>query len=357
MKWLIWFAFFVLPTSVAFASPHLIVDLDLAGRAKHIDPATGPAVQYQVARTQLGLSILSDEVASAHIRFDAVRSAPENGYLGVEGESFVPRLIEAFAQLLWQHDEWQAKLGAGLVPNTWILSGNDSFGYRAISAMSVESLGAQHRSDAGFLGTLSYGDGLTLHVSSLAGEGFRFRERNDEKNTVIHAQVAPLVFAGGGSANTLRLEALYLNGSQGLLSTKANRMAIRLSGGAEWLYGGVEWHSVDGLGDDPLYKPVVLSGWVRSILYKNWVLFGRYDHLDHAPNSTGATETKLIIGAGIDRRTPTDHRRWQWLTGYTFENRDVNARPLAGETVLDESQTIWLILAVQTQWAGRLQGD
>lgn len=356
MNRLLWLIL-ITQVSLAYASPRLSVDLDIAGSATHLDPATGPTQRYDLTRSQLGFAVLSEEGVSGHMRFDAVRSAPENAYIGLEGESYVPRVLEAFARLAWSKAQWKLGFSAGLVPNTWILSGNESFGYRPVRALTIEELGAHHRSDTGFIAMVGFGEVMKLNLSSLAGEGFRYRERNDEKNTLAHLQISPLVLLGGGSAKTLLIEGLYQHGSQGLLASNANRIGVRLSGGADWLYAGLEWHDIHGLADNSKYRPTTLSAWLRSSVYRDWIIFGRYDQIEHASQLPDAHETDLTLGLGIDRSSISDQHRWQLLAGYNLETRGANSSPLAGETVLDDAHVIWLVMAVQATWTGRLQGE
>ena len=337
-------------SSTAFANPRLVIDFDIAGRAAYEDPSLAPQSRYTLSRAQTGLSLFTDKTMSGHLRLQAIRSAPENGYIGLEGESFVTRTLEAYARLQWQLGNTHTAVSAGLIPNTWVLSGNESFGYRSVAPIAAEALGAVFRSDTGLMLSTTYEKAARVHVSSTSGEGFTHRERNDDKNLNVHLDISPLQFAGYGLISTLRMELLYQHGTQGLMSTAANRLGARVSGGAEWLYGGVEWMQVDGLADDPGYTPQQFSAWVRTNLYGPFVALARGEQTNHNLDISHALESSVTVALGIDHQSVELHGRWQILAGLTQTKRDANARPLAGERLLSETQSIWLMVGIQSQW-------
>ena len=338
------------------ANPRLVVDFDLAGRAAHEDPSLAPQNRFTLSRAQTGLSIFPNQVMSGHIRLQAIRSAPENGYVGLQGESFITRALEAYAQLQWQLGDVHTSVAAGLIPTPWVLNGNESFGFRAVSPIASESIGALFRSDTGLLARAGYLDAVQLHVGATSGEGLAYRERNDDKNLMVHLDISPLRFLDYGLVSTLRVEMMFQHGTQGMMSTTANRLGARLSGGAEWLYGGLEWMQIDGLADDPNYTPLQMSAWIRTYFYGPLVLLSKIESTDHLPEQSDATERNATIAMGVDQKPIGTNGRWQLLAGMTHTTRDINARTLAGEGLLSNTRSFWLLIGIQSEWDSSYNG-
>jgi hypothetical protein len=140
------------PAQAAAAADTLCLqlDLDVAGRAAWTTPAAGVSRELLLSRGQAELELRAP-VASARLNLDAVRSGGAAGYVGVAGESLLPRLQVAEARLNL------APLGlaaaGGLVDDLWVIGAQDAWALPAVALTMGQEQGWMERSDLGLSAT------------------------------------------------------------------------------------------------------------------------------------------------------------------------------------------------------------
>lgn len=195
--------------------------------------------------------------ARARVVLEAVRSAAEGSLVGVDGDSLVFRVREAYAS-------WNGRplhLQAGVVPTLTLPEIEGTWRLRAVAPTPLEvtalgspaDLGATARFDLprtfGWVGVGAYN-----------GEGYNGRELNRGKNVEIVASVHPFPWR---AMQPLAVLASYTLGSSGTGAARANRF----TGALLWqgaslrvgLTGTVAW----GVDDDGGRLSYLLEGFAR----------------------------------------------------------------------------------------------
>lgn len=336
----------------AIELPCGVVDIDVAGRLQTVSPAAGLSTVFALSRARFETGVQLDEWVIGRVAVDAVRSAPNTGYLGIDGETIVARLqiAEARAHL----DAIGLDLVAGLVDDAWVAHGNRAFRIRPVAPVLGEEQGWFDRSDlgGGLLWTAPAG-WVTAHLTLTNGEGLRFRERNDGKNLAGLVIVRPLAFLGEDQRGWLELTGYARDGSVGLQLAPDHRFAGRLSGRVAWdeaAHGvgyGVEVITATGVAGDGARTPFGLSTWLTADPWGPITAYVRYDAVTEIPGDPESVASTLRTGLGA--RLPwTEVSQGAHLI-VSWEHRDVGpqAAPIAGATVTGTSDTLFVQLGVR----------
>ena len=182
----------------------------------------------------------------ARLLVEGVRSAAQGALVGVDGDSIVLQVREAFAA--WTPLKG-LEVAGGVVPTFTIAEIDGTWMLRVIAESTLESAALASPADLG--GTIRYT--LPSHygwigVGAYNGEGYTQQELNRGKNVEIAGELHPLP---GGALLPLAVFASYVGGSEGTDSARANRVtgAVLWQGGR--VRGGVSYTYAWGVGDDP----------------------------------------------------------------------------------------------------------
>lgn len=214
------------PAQAAAATDTLCLqlDLDVAGRAAWTTPAAGVSRELLLSRGQAELELRAP-VASARLNLDAVRSGGAAGYVGVAGESLLPRLQVAEARL----DLAPLGLAAagGLVDDLWVIGAQDAWALPAVALTMGQEQGWMERSDLGMWAAWTAPQRLvTISASALSGEGLARRERNNGQNLMGIVTLRPLGLTGL-PADRVELSVMAREGSRGLSYAPDHRVGAR----------------------------------------------------------------------------------------------------------------------------------
>jgi hypothetical protein len=204
----------------------LQVDLDAAGRASLTTPAVGVSRELLLSRGQGELELRAP-VASARLNLDTVRSGGAAGYVGVAGESLVPRVQVAEARL----DLAPLGLAAagGLVDDLWVIGAQDAWALPAVALTMGQEQGWMERSDLGLWAAWTAPKRLaTISASALSGEGLARRERNNGQNLMGIVTVRPLGLTAL-PADRVELSVMARDGSRGVSYTPDHRVGARVT--------------------------------------------------------------------------------------------------------------------------------
>lgn len=122
------------------ASPWLLFLLEVAGEGRRTTPDDGPSRELRLARGLVELQSRPPGPASARLRLEPVRSGGESGYVGVAGESIVPRVQVAEAGLV-AAPFGRVRVVAGLVDDPWVRTAEEAWDLPAVAAALPEGGG------------------------------------------------------------------------------------------------------------------------------------------------------------------------------------------------------------------------
>lgn len=326
-------------------------EVEVAGRLQWVDPDPGLATAFELPRARLSLGAWHRWV-SANLRLGVVRSAGEGGYVGVEGEAFVPTLEAAEAAITWAPAGLRLALGA--VPDVWVHSGDRAWGQSALWGELGDSLGWMDRSDLGLrVDWTGLGGRLAATGSFTTGEGTNFRERNEGKDLAGLVAFAP--FAASATPRALVVELYGRDGSRGLGYAPDSRVGARVAGELPRFGYGAEVLAAWGVAGDGSREPVGASAWVRGRPLGPLVATARVDGWSEDLDHDAAASVSALAAAGVQLPFAADADRGAQATllagaRHTEVGRAVTVVP--GADTLESGTTLFLQLDVtlQTDW-------
>lgn len=313
-------------------------DADVAGRASLSVPDAGISRALSLPRARFGGALGYGSVAAARVEVAAVRSGGEAGYVGVDGEALVPEITVAEARVGWP--AFGLAAGAGVVDDPWVRSGDLAQGLRDVAPGFGEEAGWMDRSDVGgWVGWSAPRRLVVARVDVSAGEGARFRERNEGKDVAATVTVRPLPDTEG-----LAVTVFGRDGSRGLGLARDHRLGLRVSGAPDGWTWGLEGLAAWGVGGDAERQPVATSAWLLARPVGPIVFFGRLDLATEALGEAEAGSGAWFAGAGVELGGKL--RPARVLLGYQGLRVGERVAALSGAADLENSDTIWLQIGV-----------
>lgn len=314
------------------------VALDLAGRAGLAFPDVGISRTLTLPRAHAGGGLALGTVAAARVLVAAVRSGGEAGYIGVNGEALVPEVQIAEVRGAWA--PFGLGVGAGLVADPWVASGDAAWGLRPIAPLFGESAGWMDSSDlGGWVGWSATESRVSARLDISTGEGARFRERNEGKNLSATVSVRP---AGEGNA----VFTVYgRDGSRGLGLARDHRLGLRASGSLGAVTGMVEGLAAWGVDGDALRQPLGGSASLVARPFGPLLAYVRLDLSTEAwGDSTAGTRT-VLAGAGVEL-PDMDAPPLRLVAGYSGSRVGSGVAAIAGAAALQDADAVFLQLGV-----------
>ncbi len=255
-------------------------------------PSEGPALPaFTVPRVQLGLDA-AWLGASARVLAEGAYATNGGALVGVQGDSVVLRLREAWAGYRWRFLE--ARMG--LIPTLLIPELERGFRFRELGADGLERQQLLAPADLGasLRGFLPGGHGF-VGVAVTNGEGYTSRELNAGKNVDVTALVRPFAALG------LPLEVLGVAsfGTQGVPQIPT----ARAGGGVQWsgpvLGAGASLFWARGLLGEASRTGLLAQGFVRLTLFEHLHLTARTQYFARSlAQEDGLFEGLLGVGGG-----------------------------------------------------------
>jgi hypothetical protein len=320
----------------------LFVDLQAAGKAYVSFPDTGVSRGVALSRARAELGARAHDV-SARLVVGAVRSSGEDGYMGINGEAYVPevRVAEARVDLAGLG----LALAGGLVDDSYVMTVQPAWGRRDLLAPLATDQGYLDRADVGgWLGWTAPGGLLSATVAVTTGEGYTRRERNDGVNLtgVVHVRPAQSQEEG---AVTPELVVLAREGSRGLSSAPDHRVGGAALLHQRYLVAGAELIVGWGLQGDATRHPLGFSAWARTADALPLAGVLRADVARDERSATASEEVLLLAAAGPRLPWNGPNAPLVLMVGYEGRKIGPKARPLAGSPALASSDTIFLTLS------------
>ena len=338
-------------TSGAFAASPVgrsgTLRMETAGGYAYTTPSASLEHAFVLTRGRIALQLGLNEFVSTRWAVDAVRSAPATGYIGVDGESILPRIQVAEVATRWPSA--RLRLTMGVVERPWSAQGNADWGLRPVAPTLIEREGWLEAADLGGTLTWTLPDGMgALWTAFLSGEGYRRRERNEDKSMVLGARLTPLAALDPQLHDALVLGVLVQRGRFGVSEARQHRTAFRLTGGLEWLRGGLEYTVVEGVDGDAAPEPTGLGFWVRVMPYGPLLTYARLDWVQELPTVDESQRWIVDTGLGIRLHEAAAGERAYFLIGYTRQEAGQQALGIAGASGVAKVDTILIQLSVDT---------
>lgn len=327
-------------------SPCLGVRADIAGRFSAQVPDDGISRRFDLSRGRLELGLWGLGPAQLRVALSATRSGGTTGYIGIDGEAFVPTLPLAEARL---DDRKHGISGAaGLVDDIWVMALEPAWSLRPVAATYAEDRQLLPRSDVGgWLGWTAPKDVVSVTIAATAGEGANLRERNEGKDLSTTVVVRPLAAVADPP---LRLSVMghARYGTRGLTGVKNHRFGAAVQVEHGWLAGGLETLVAEGMEGDATLRPAGGSLWVRTGPDLPAVAWLRADVHDANRQTRDDTSWTWRIGGGPRLPRLGGHVPFMAALGY----EGTHYAPNAGLTATTRGavvHTVWLQLGVQVE--------
>lgn len=312
--------------------------LALAGRAGITSPDTGIARTLSLPRAHLDGGLALGDLAGARVALAVVRSGGDGGYIGVDGEALVPEVQIAEARGAWR--PWGVAVGAGVVDDPWVRSGDEAWGLREVAPGFGEAMGWMDSSDVGgWVGWTAPRRLVSVRVDLSSGEGARYRERNEGKDVAGTVTARPL------GTDALVVTAYARDGSRGLGLARDHRVGGRLSTGVGPVVGGAELLAAWGVDGDAERAPLGGSAWVVARPWGPLLAFGRLDVTSEALDDPDASTRVYLAGVGVALPDRERHPL-QVIVGYEGTRAGSAVAPIAGADALEDADEVYLQLGV-----------
>lgn len=313
-------------------------EVEVAGRASLAIPDAGISRAFSLPRARIAGGLAYGSLAAARVEVTAVRSGGAAGYIGVDGEALVPEVQIAEARVAWP--AWGLAGGAGVVDDPWVVSGDAAQGLRDVAPGFGEGAGWMDRSDVGaWIGWGAPRRLVSARVDLSAGEGARFRERNEGKNVAATVTIRPLQ-----STEDLAVTVYGRDGSRGLGLARDHRVGLRVSGAPGGWTWGAEGLAAWGVGGDADRQPVAASVWFLARPAGPLLVYGRLDLASEALGEPDAGSTAWFAGAGLD--LGGDARPVRILVGYQGTRVDDGVAAVSGAADLEDADVVLLQVGV-----------
>ncbi|MFM2162179.1 MAG: hypothetical protein RLZZ383_1691 [Pseudomonadota bacterium] len=326
-------------------TPCLGVRADVAGRFSAQVPDDGISRRFDLARGRVEVGLWGLGPAQVRVAFTATRSGGTTGYIGIDGEAFVPTVPLAEARL---DDRAHGLSGAvGIVDDAWVMTVEPGWSLRPVAATYAEDRALFPRSDVGgWFGWTSPRDLASITLAATAGEGATLRERNEGKDLSATVVVRPLATANLPVRLSVAAHARY--GTRGLSATKNHRYAVAAQAEHAWVAGGFEAVVADGFDGDAQLAPAGGSLWVRTgpeLPAFAWLRADLHDANRSTPDDAAWT---WRMGAGPRIRIAGGRAPIAASLGYEGTRYAPNALGVAG-TGPATVHTVWLQVGVQVE--------
>lgn len=315
------------------------VDVESTGRGYVELPGVGVSsgVMLTRARAELGLRSHDVQVRLAGL---AARSGGEQGYIGIDGESFVP--VFQIAEVRYDLPTLGLAVAAGLVDDPWVMTIEPAWGHPETALPLATDQGYLDRSDTG--GFVSWTSPRALVSTTLAvtsGEGASRRERNNGVDVTGVVHVRP---SGPEPSDVTPELAVFVRaGSRGIAGAPDHRAGGAIIVRHPYVVGAAEAVLGWGLQADGTRRPLGVSGWVRSGPEAPLVALARLDVARDDRSSSDAEETLVLLAGGI--RLPWADGPLSAVIGWEGRRYGVDARPIAGAPALAESDVLFVQLS------------
>lgn len=314
-----------LPVGADLPAPALSLRTELAGRAFTTLPVSGVSRGFALPRARMVAQLQGPSGVRLRVATVASRSGGQTGYLGIDGESFVPRL--QLAEARYDAPSLGLSLAAGVVDDLWTGTTQPVWAHPEIAPVAPLTQRLLDRADlGGWVSWTAPERWVSLTVSATSGEGETRRERNNGVDVAGLLTVRPV------QTEDLRLtlRAYGREGSRGLMQSRNHRLGGGVDLEHPWLVASAMaiagWGTNQG---DGSLEPLVVSAYARTAASLPFVAYGRFD-LALADRADPDTRTTVVhLGGGPRLPLKGDAPAWLGI-GWQGTRNGPGAGPVAG---------------------------
>lgn len=276
------------------------------------------------------------------VRVEAIRSAGPNSVKGIDGDSLIMRLAQAYGHAAVHLGPVHLGVRFGQIPERWIEQVEKGYDTRGLEPLPSDRVMMYDRADLGASLTASGWRGLVeLDLALTNGEGRAQKELNTGKNATLLVTVRPLRMTHARGPVRLALHGLYRDGSYGVAGTEAgpgrnHRVAGALTLQSPWAFAGVEYSRAFGFNADPAVVADVVGAWASAYAYQPWLgIAAKYDHHRQDVRLAGShvDVVTAALFSDVFGYLWRNRRRIRLYAGYQYEGYGELAGPIAGVPV------------------------
>ncbi len=285
------------------------------------------------------------------VAMESIRSAGPQSVTGIDGDSLVVRLLEAYGHAAAHFGPIDVGLRAGLIPERWIEQVEKGYDTRGFDALASDRVRMFDRADIGASVVVSGWDSrVDVDLEVVNGEGRAQRERNRGKNTTAMLTVRPVLREHASGPIVLALHGGFRDGSLGVASIADRRGAAAVSFASPWVYGGVEYVHALGYGGRGDLRANALGAWVSGRILPRWL--GAMAKYDRVVFDLGAQDSAIHVVGGavfsdVFEHVDRNRRRVRVYAGYQYEGYGRAAAPLPGATTAQDAHRFLLQLELR----------
>lgn len=289
------------------------------------------------------------------LRAEAVRSAGPQSLIGVDGNSLVMRLAQAYGHGAIHLGPIDIGVRFGQIPERWIEQLEKGYDTRGADPLPSDRVVMFDRADLGGSLTVSGWKGrFDLDVALTNGEGRAQVELNRGKNTTVIATVRPWRTRHAKGPIALALHGHYRDGSLGIApdggAGRNHRAGAAITFQSPWAFAGAEYVRAFGYAARPELISDAVGAWVSAYAYQPWVgVMAKYDHIRQnvdAEDSQAHVATAALFG-DVFGYTLRNRRRVRLYAGYQYEGYGPNAGPVPGSPEAANTHRFMLQLTAQ----------
>lgn len=311
--------------------------------------------EFRIDRAEVGSGLVWRPLerlhAGAMIDVEAVRSAGPQSLTGIDGDSLIVRLLDAYGHVAVRLGPIDLGARAGLVPERWIEQVEKGYDTRGIDALPSDRARFFDRADVGFSLTASgWNSRVDLDLEVVNGEGRAQRERNRGKNTTTIATVRPVVREHAQGPIVLALHGAFRDGSVGLGSAADRRGAAAVTFASPWVYAGFEYVHALGYGGRGDLTANTLGAWVSGRILPRWLgAFAKYDRTQQDLARAGTAVDSIGVGVFSDVFPHVDRnrRRVRLYAAYQHDGYGRLAAPLPGAPAASDTHRFLIQLEIR----------
>lgn len=310
--------------------------------------------EFDMREFQLGLRANWKEMVGAVFRIEVIRSADPQSLFGIDGDSYIFRVQQAWAYGRIGIWKLSFELRAGLIREPWIELVQQGYSIREMGPLQSQSAEFFAPAELGASIGIKGWDGLVeLRYALTNGEGLNQTEQNNGKNSMLSLSFRPLRMALFGRPSVLALHVAYRDGSLGAGLARNHRIAGALTFampgynlGAEYVVG-LGWRGAGEITADSL------SIWLQADLYKQWIgVLGRFDRLNTNFEVDDAVRTRISAGVYSDLLRMSlwkTKQRFRLFVLYQYDSRGANSGPFPGIPAALTNHQLMFVLAVNAR--------
>lgn len=276
------------------------------------------------------------------VRIEAIRSAGPNSVKGIDGDSLIMRLAQAYGHAAVHLGPIHLGVRFGQIPERWIEQVEKGYDTRGLEPLPSDRIVMYDRADLGASLTASGWRGLVeLDLALTNGEGRAQKELNPGKNTTVVLTVRPLRIDHSRGPVRLAIHGLYRDGSYGVTSPETgpgrnHRVAGAITFQSPWAFAGLEYGRAFGYGANPAVIADVVGVWASAYAYQPWIgLAAKYDHHRQDVRLAGSQVhvATAALFSDVFGYVWRNRRRIRLYAGYQYEGYGELAGPIAGVPV------------------------